>query len=142
MVVNAEQVLLKYLDEHPQFRKEWEENLKLKNDPRITRIGKWLRKFSLDELPQLWNILCGEMSLIGPRPIVEEETRHYVDIYDLYRQVPPGISGLWQVSGRNDTTYAERVALDAYYVRNWSLWLDLVILAKTVWVVLSGKGAY
>ena len=142
MVVNAEQVLLKYLDEHPQFRKEWEENLKLKNDPRITRIGKWLRKFSLDELPQLWNVLRGEMSLVGPRPFLEEQTQLNSAHYEIYRQVLPGITGLWQVSGRNEITLQERAMLDAYYVRNWSLWLDLVILAKTVWVVLSGKGAY
>ncbi|MCS6907948.1 MAG: sugar transferase, partial [Anaerolineales bacterium] len=111
-------------------------------DPRATRVGKWLRKTSLDELPQLWNVLRGEMSLVGPRPIVEDEIRRYGELYELYCQVKPGISGLWQVSGRNETSYQERVALDAYYVRNWSPWLDLVILAKTVLVVLSGKGAY
>lgn len=142
MVMDADRLLEKYLEENPEYRKEWEETQKLKEDPRITRVGKWLRRTSLDELPQIWNVLRGEMSLVGPRPIVEDEIRRYGDLYDLYCQVRPGISGLWQISGRNETTYQERVALDAYYVRNWSPWLDLVILAKTVLVVLSGKGAY
>jgi lipopolysaccharide/colanic/teichoic acid biosynthesis glycosyltransferase len=101
-----------------------------------------LRKTSLDELPQLWNILRGEMSLVGPRPIVEAEVERYGDNMKLYTRVLPGLTGLWQVSGRNDTTYAERVALDSYYVRNWSVWLDLYILARTMGVVLAGKGAY
>ncbi len=142
MVRNADRLLKDYLDQNPHYREEWEQTQKLKNDPRITRVGKWLRKTSLDELPQLINVLRGEMSLIGPRPIVKEEIRHYGEQFELYCQVRPGISGLWQVSGRNETTYPERVALDAYYVRNWSPWLDLVILARTVGVVLSGKGAY
>jgi len=149
MVANADRLLEQYLQLNPQYRKEWEETHKLKDDPRITRVGKWLRKTSLDELPQIWNVLVGEMSLVGPRPIpiyevgfYEEEARIHGGINDLYCQVRPGISGLWQISGRNDTTYEERVALDTYYVRNWSPWLDFTILAKTFVVVLGGKGAY
>ena len=115
---------------------------KLRKDPRVTRMGRFLRKTSLDELPQLWNVLRGEMSLVGPRPIVDAEVAKYHEVYRLYRQVRPGISGLWQVSGRSDTTYEERVAMDAYYVRNWSVWLDFVILARTVKSVISSLGAY
>lgn len=142
MVQDADRKLVEYLERHPKLREEWERDQKLKNDPRITRVGKLLRKTSLDELPQLWNVLKGEMSLVGPRPIVEEEVRRYGPLFALYTKVRPGLTGLWQVSGRNDTTYAERVAMDAYYVRNWSPWLDLYILARTVWVVLFGRGAY
>ena len=108
----------------------------------MTRIGRLLRKTSLDELPQLWNVLRGEMSLVGPRPIVEAEISKYTDRFDLYTKVVPGITGLWQVSGRNDTTYDERVELDAFYTRNWSPWLDLFILARTVKTVLFREGAY
>ena len=105
-------------------------------------MGKILRRTSLDELPQLWNVFRREMSLVGPRPIVDEEVSHYAEKFRLYTRVLPGITGLWQVSGRSNTTYEERVALDAYYVRNWSVWLDLYILFKTIWVVLRGDGAY
>jgi len=101
-----------------------------------------VRRLSLDEFPQLWNILRGEMSLVGPRPIVEEEIQKYGDSFDLYTQVLPGLTGLWQVSGRSDLPYRHRVWLDSHYVRNWSVWLDLVILARTVWVVIAGIGAY
>lgn len=142
MVKDADQLLKKYLQAHPELQAEWERDQKLKNDPRVTGVGRFLRKTSLDELPQLWNVLRGEMSLVGPRPIVEEEIKRYGPLFTLYTKVRPGLTGLWQVSGRNDTTYAERVAMDAYYVRNWSPWLDLYILARTVWVVLFGKGAY
>jgi Undecaprenyl-phosphate galactose phosphotransferase WbaP len=142
MVCNAEQVLKDYLSQHPELQEEWHRDQKLRSDPRVTRIGRFLRKTSLDELPQLWNILRGEMSLVGPRPIVEAEVERYGDNMKLYTRVLPGLTGLWQVSGRNDTTYAERVALDSYYVRNWSVWLDLYILARTMGVVLAGKGAY
>jgi lipopolysaccharide/colanic/teichoic acid biosynthesis glycosyltransferase len=131
-----------YLEVHPELREEWERDHKLKDDPRVTWIGRLLRRTSLDELPQLWNILRGDMSLVGPRPIVQDEVAKYGERFALFCKVRPGLSGLWQVSGRNDTTYAERVALDCYYVRNWSVWLDLVILARTVRVVLLGKGAY
>lgn len=139
---NAEEELEKTLRENPGMRAEWEESQKLKNDPRITQVGRFLRKFSLDELPQLWNVLRGEMSLVGPRPCMEDQVSFYGDNFDLYTAVLPGITGLWQVSGRNTTTYAERVRLDAYYVRNWSIWMDIYILFKTFWVVLKHDGAY
>ncbi len=142
MVQDAEAVLADYLARNPDARAEWAARQKLRNDPRVTRAGRILRKFSLDELPQLWNVLKGEMSLVGPRPIVEEEVPRYGEAVRLYFRVRPGMTGLWQVSGRNDTTYAERVELDAYYVRNWSVWLDLYLLARTAWVVLTRKGAY
>jgi len=142
MVVNAAEVLEKYLESDPLLRAEWEASHKLKDDPRITWIGKFLRKTSLDELPQLWNVLRGEMSLVGPRPIVEAEIDKYDDDYEYYVDVLPGITGLWQVSGRNNTTYPERVAFDGYYVKNWSLWLDLYILISTIRVILFREGAY
>jgi Undecaprenyl-phosphate galactose phosphotransferase WbaP len=142
MVPNAEQVLERHLAEHPDLRSQWEQDHKLRYDPRITRIGHFLRRTSLDELPQLWNVLRGEMSLVGPRPIVEEEIARYADKYRLYTKVLPGLTGLWQVSGRNNVSYDERVNLDAYYVRNWSVWLDVYILLKTIWVVVIGDGAY
>lgn len=142
MVVNADEVLEKYLASDPLLRAEWEANHKLKDDPRITWIGKFLRKTSLDELPQLWNVIRGEMSLVGPRPIVEAEIDKYDEEYEYYVDVLPGITGLWQVSGRNNTTYPERVAFDAYYVKNWSLWLDFYILISTIRVVLFREGAY
>ena len=142
MVADADAQLKLYLSQHPELHEEWERDHKLKNDPRVTWFGRFLRRTSLDELPQLWNIFCGEMSLVGPRPIVSAEIPKYGERFVLYQKVRPGLSGLWQVSGRNDTTYAERVALDCYYVRNWSVWIDLVILARTVRVVVFGKGAY
>jgi lipopolysaccharide/colanic/teichoic acid biosynthesis glycosyltransferase len=130
------------LQDNPCLQVEWEQNYKLREDPRVTRIGRFLRKTSLDELPQLWNVLWGEMSLIGPRPIVEAEVPKYGTIYEMYRRIRPGISGFWQVSGRSDTDYPERVKLDAYYIRNWSVWLDIVILVRTVRIVAIGRGAY
>jgi Undecaprenyl-phosphate galactose phosphotransferase WbaP len=142
MVIDADWVLEQHLVKNDILREEWEKSRKLKNDPRITRVGRILRRTSLDELPQLWNVLRGEMSLVGPRPIVDEEIIHYADTFELYKRVPPGITGLWQVSGRSDVTYSERVNLDAYYVRNWSVWLDIYILLRTIWVVIIGDGAY
>jgi exopolysaccharide biosynthesis polyprenyl glycosylphosphotransferase len=142
MVCNADVMLKAYLAACPQRREEWNREHKLKDDPRITPIGRWLRTTSIDEIPQLWNVLRGEMSLVGPRPIVSAEICKYADKFGLYCNVLPGITGLWQISGRNDTTYAERVELDSYYARNWSLWLDLNILVKTVRVVLLRRGAY
>ncbi|MBW4459572.1 MAG: undecaprenyl-phosphate galactose phosphotransferase WbaP [Nodosilinea sp. WJT8-NPBG4] len=142
MVPNAGLVLERYLTENPLLREQWERDHKLRYDPRITRVGHFLRRTSLDELPQLWNVLRGEMSLVGPRPIVEEEIVRYADKYSLYTKVLPGLTGLWQVSGRNNVSYDERVNLDAYYVRNWSVWLDIYILLRTVWVVVIGDGAY
>ena len=142
MVLGADQVLKRYLIKHPELYSEWEETQKLRNDPRITRIGKILRTTSLDELPQLWNVLKGEMSLVGPRPIVEDEIRHYQHKLEIYNQVQPGITGLWQVSGRNDVSYELRVQYDEYYVRNWSIWLDFQILFRTLKVVFQRTGAY
>ena len=142
MAMNSDQILEEYLRKHPEFRAEWNRDHKLKNDPRVTSIGRWLRRYSLDELPQLWNVVKGDMSLVGPRPIVAAEIPKYGLGYDLYTRVRPGITGLWQVSGRNNTTYDERVAFDEYYVRNWSIWLDSYILARTAKVVLTADGAY
>lgn len=142
MVVNGDEVLARHLAEHPEARAEWGETHKLANDPRVTRIGSFLRKSSLDELPQLWNVLRGEMSHVGPRPIVEAEIAKYGDSFELYKSVDSGLTGLWQVSGRNDTSYSERVTLDTFYARNWSIWLDLCILFRTIGAVLFRKGAY
>ena len=142
MVVNADEALEKHLMAHPALQEEWKRDQKLKNDPRVTWIGRILRKTSLDELPQIWNILCGEMSLVGPRPIVSAEILKYGECFELYKQVRPGLTGLWQVSGRNNTSYLERVRLDEYYVRNWSILLDLYILGRTVKTVLFTEGAY
>jgi len=139
---NSKEMLEKMLRENPDLQKEWQENFKLKKDPRITRIGMLLRKTSLDELPQLWNVLKGEMSLIGPRPIIDDEIEKYGDNYALLASVKPGLSGLWQISGRSETDYEERVAMDIYYIQSWSLWLDLYILFKTFAAVIEGKGAY
>ena len=142
MVENADLILQTYLANSPELRAEWLATHKLKQDPRVTRIGTTLRKLSLDELPQLWNIIIGDMSLVGPRPIVDAEVEKYGKCFDLYIQVRPGLTGLWQVSGRNDTTYEQRVELDEYYILNRSLQLDLQILLKTVFVVLRKDGAY
>lgn len=142
MVLDADRVLREHLAQHPDLAEEWKRDHKLKKDPRITRIGRILRKTSLDELPQLWNVVCGHMSLVGPRPIVYDEVEKYGDGFGLYSRVLPGLTGLWQVSGRNNTSYEERVALDTYYVRNWSPWLDIYLLARTVKVVVLGEGAY
>ncbi len=142
MVANADIVLERYLQAHPELRAAWEEDHKLKEDPRITWVGHFLRRTSLDELPQLWNVLQGEMSMVGPRPIVQDEVWRYADKFELYLQVLPGLTGLWQVSGRNNVTYEERVNFDAYYVRNWSVWLDIYILIRTLKVVFAGDGAY
>jgi Undecaprenyl-phosphate galactose phosphotransferase WbaP len=141
MQLNAEQLLEEYLQTNLDLRAEWEENQKLQDDPRVTRAGRFLRKTSLDELPQLWNVLRGEMSLTGPRPIVDAEVPKYGNVYELYKRIRPGMSGFWQVSGRSDTSYVERVAMDSHYVRNWSVWLDLIILTRTVKIVLLGRGA-
>ncbi|EJL6409364.1 sugar transferase, partial [Vibrio cholerae] len=123
-------------------REEWQREFKLKNDPRVTEIGKLLRRTSLDELPQLWNVFKGDMSLVGPRPIIDDELLRYKDDADYYLLAKPGMSGLWQVSGRSDTDYDTRVYLDSWYVKNWSLWYDIVILFKTITVVLKKEGAY
>ena len=142
MVMNAEQILKKALEENDELREEWEQNFKLKKDLRITRVGKLLRKTSLDELPQLWNVVKKEMSLIGPRPIVNEEIPLYRSDFEIYKRVLPGMTGMWQISGRNNVSYDERVALDVYYVQNWSIWLDIHILMHTFLAAALGRGAY
>lgn len=142
MVVNSDEVLQNLLESDPVAKAEWDKDFKLKNDPRITKIGHFIRKTSLDELPQLWNVLKGEMSLVGPRPIVEVELERYGKYVDDYLSVKPGLTGLWQISGRNDISYQDRVLLDVEYVKNQSFFGDLVILAKTAYVVIRGKGAY
>lgn len=142
MAANADAVLEDWLARDPALREEWERDHKLKHDPRVTRMGAFLRKTSLDELPQLINVVLGGMSLVGPRPIVSGEIEKYGEVYDEYCRVKPGLTGLWQISGRNDTSYEERVAYDHYYINNWSVWMDLWILGRTVPVVLSGYGAY
>jgi Undecaprenyl-phosphate galactose phosphotransferase WbaP len=142
MVANSEAILHDYLASHPAAKEEWDANQKLRHDPRVTGIGKILRRTSLDELPQLWNVLKGDMSLVGPRPFMPYQVVFYKDGLTLYNSVRPGITGLWQVSGRADSSYQERVRFDEYYVRNWSIWLDIYILLRTVWVVIQLHGAY
>jgi len=142
MVPNADQVLRELLERDPAIKAEWVRDHKLRCDPRVTRLGRFLRRTSLDELPQLWNVMRGEMSLVGPRPVVREELLRYGRNVRAYLSVKPGITGLWQVKGRNDTDYRRRVVLDTYYVRHQNLLLDLCILFKTTRVVLGGGGAY
>jgi len=142
MVPNAQQVLKDILASDPILRAEYERDHKLKNDPRVTVVGKFLRRTSLDELPQLWNIFKGEMSLVGPRPVEEFEMRKYGVHAHYYYSQRPGLTGLWQISGRSNVTYAQRVAMDTYYSRKRTLWLDLNIIFATVKVVLSSRGAY
>jgi undecaprenyl-phosphate galactose phosphotransferase len=143
MYSDAQERLEKLLAEDEKIKKEWETNFKLKNDPRITKIGAFLRKTSLDELPQIFNVLRGEMNFVGPRPVVQKELdMYYKDDATYYLMVKPGITGLWQVSGRSDTDYDFRVKTDKWYVINWSIWLDIVILFKTIKVVLFREGAY
>lgn len=142
MVTNSQEVLQELLSTDEQARAEWDKDFKLKDDPRITRIGKFIRRTSLDELPQLFNVLKGEMSLVGPRPIIEKELERYAGNVDYYLMAKPGMTGLWQVSGRNDVDYDTRVYFDAWYVKNWSLWNDIAILFKTINVVLKKDGAY
>lgn len=141
MVAGADEELNDLLRNNPELKREFKIYGKLENDPRITRVGKWLRETSLDELPQFFNILQGKLTLVGPRPIIEKEKEIYGENADLFNRVLPGLTGLWQVSGRNNLTYEERMKLDLYYVNNWSVWLDLFILAKTVHAVLFRRGA-
>lgn len=142
MAVNADEMLEKMLAEDECLREEWERSFKLKNDPRVTRIGKILRKSSLDELPQIINVIKGEMSLVGPRPIVQEEVARFGDYAKDCLMVRPGMTGLWATSGRSDMEYEERAQMEAWYVHNWSLWLDISILFKTIASVFRMKGAY
>ncbi|WP_423856053.1 undecaprenyl-phosphate galactose phosphotransferase WbaP [Acidithiobacillus montserratensis] len=142
MVHDAEDRLKEYLHNNPTIAAEYARNFKLRNDPRVTRIGAFLRRTSLDELPQLFNVLLGQMSLVGPRPLLSREIDRYGEGINLYAQVKPGITGLWQVSGRSETTFTDRADLDAWYVKNWTLWYDIVILLRTIKVVLARDGAY
>jgi Undecaprenyl-phosphate galactose phosphotransferase WbaP len=141
MCNNSAEVLEEYLARHPEARAEWRKTHKLKSDPRITGIGLFLRRYSLDELPQIWNVLTGKMSLVGPRPIVAAEVEKYGSRFAYYCKVKPGVTGLWQVSGRSDLTYEQRVALDCDYVKSWSLLLDLKILLRTFASVVNQDGA-
>ncbi len=142
MCMDADKKLAELLANDVAARKEWEKDFKLKDDPRVTKIGKFLRKTSLDELPQIFNVLKGEMSLVGPRPVVEAELEKYGEYLDDYLMVRPGITGMWQVNGRSDTTYEERVHMDSWYVRNWSIWIDIMLLWRTVKSVIKCEGAY
>ncbi len=142
MYANGDQIFAERLKYDPALRQEWEKYQKIKNDPRVTRVGAFLRKFSLDELPQIWNILKGEMSLVGPRPIMISQKEMYGPGYHDYCQIKPGITGLWQVSGRNHTTFARRAELDMEYIQRWSLWLDIYIIFQTIKEVLARDGAY
>ena len=137
MAANTQELLERHLADNPEAAREWRATRKLANDPRVTTLGHILRKSSLDELPQLFNVLRGDMSLIGPRPIVPEEVARYGRHTEAYFSARPGITGVWQTSGRNSVSYRARVARDRYYARNWSLWLDLVLLAKTIPAVLK-----
>jgi len=142
MIPDADRVLKEMLASDDSLMAEWVLNHKLRKDPRVTWIGRFLRKTSLDELPQLWNGVRGDMSLVGPRPVIREELLRYGRNAGVYLAARPGITGLWQTTGRNDTNYRRRVVMDVYYVRNQTVWLDLWILAKTTFVVLEGTGAY
>ena len=138
MCAGAEQIL----ERDPALRRQYEINFKLRNDPRITALGAWLRKTSLDELPQLWNVLAGEMSLVGPRMISPAELRKYGDAGWIFRSFKPGITGFWQIHGRQQVAYADRIRMDLYYAKHWSFELDLKILLRTPWRVIQGSGAH
>lgn len=140
MRVGGDAILRDHLARNPAAREEWEATQKLRHDPRVTRLGAFLRRSSLDELPQLWNVLRGDMSIVGPRPIVDDEVRRYGDVIQLYATVKPGITGLWQVSGRNNVGYEDRVLLDQFYARHWSPWLDVFVIAKTVITLIKRDG--
>ena len=143
MKTDGDAILADLLARDEEARAEWDKFQKLKNDPRIdTRISGLLRKISLDELPQIWNVFHGDMSLVGPRPILPSQREEYGGLLEQYYAVRPGLTGLWQVSGRNETSFQQRVYWDSWYIRNWSLWYDIVILFKTAKVLVTGKGAY
>lgn len=142
MYEDSDDVLERHLDFNPEARDEWSRAHKLRDDPRVTPIGRLLRKTSLDEIPQLLNVLAGDMSIVGPRPIVDEEREKYGEYFHTYTYALPGITGLWQVSGRCDVDYPARVQLDVQYVEKWSLWMETKILLKTVLVILHSRGAY
>lgn len=142
MVVDAEERLQDLLARDPQARAEWDRDHKLKDDPRVTAVGRFIRKTSLDELPQLWNVFKGDMSVVGPRPVIQTELERYGDARHHYLAVRPGLTGPWQVSGRSDVGYAERVAMDAQYVQNWNLFRDALIVFQTAGVMVAKRGAY
>jgi Undecaprenyl-phosphate galactose phosphotransferase WbaP len=137
----AERILTEKLLEDPALREEWEKYQKLKNDPRITRVGRIIRRLSIDELPQLWNVFRGEMSLVGPRPIMLSQRGMYGKAFSDYVRVAPGLTGMWQISGRNQLSFQQRIDYDMQYILNWSVWLDIYILIRTIWVVLRCEGA-
>lgn len=141
MLNNAEPLLEKFLQENTLARAEYEKYHKLRHDPRVTRVGKWLRKYSLDEFPQLWNVLRGEMSLVGPRAYMPSELEEIGEYAPVILRVRPGITGWWQVMGRHQTSFRQRLQKDEYYISNWSFWMDIYIIMKTVWVVLTASGA-
>ena len=143
MYMNSDKILADYLEKHPEAKEEWEQFQKLRGeDPRVTKVGKIIRKYSIDELPQIFNVFEGTMSLVGPRPYLPREKEKMGKFFQTICLTMPGITGMWQVSGRSDIDYEERVRLDSWYVRNWNLWLDIVLLFKTFYVVLARKGAY
>jgi exopolysaccharide production protein ExoY len=141
MIKNSEEFMRDYLASNPDAAHEWASTRKLRNDPRVTFLGNVLRRSSLDELPQFFNVLRGEMSCVGPRPVVADELRFYGSSVSDYLQTRPGLTGPWQISGRSDTSYEERVTLDCKYVREWSLWADIVILVKTIPATVSSRGS-
>lgn len=143
MVVDAEAILAQWrITDSKEWREYYKNNFKLASDPRVTQVGRWMRRTSIDELPQLLNVLIGNMSLVGPRPLLSRELSEYGEVIELYRQMRPGITGLWQISGRSGTSFIDRAELDAWYAQNWSIWYDIAILFKTVSVVLKSRGAY
>ncbi len=142
MRLGADEGFQEFLNQNPGLRLEYAQFQKLAHDPRLTAFGSLLRRFSMDELPQLWNVLRGEMSLVGPRPFLPEQAAMYGPGLWRTLQARPGITGLWQVSGRNLLSFQERAACDARYLRTWTIWLDLAILLRTPWVVIRSKGAY
>lgn len=142
MVADGDAVLRDHLRNNPSAAEEWKQTRKLRDDPRVTTVGTVLRKLSLDELPQLINILRGDMSVVGPRPVVEEELSLYDTQAVYYLRTRPGLTGLWQISGRNDVSYESRIAFDTHYVQNWSLVRDVVIIAKTIPAVCFSRGSY
>lgn len=142
MVPNADEVLAAYLRSNPEAREEWHRDQKLKNDPRVTRVGAVLRKLSLDELPQIVNILRGDMSIVGPRPVVRDELEKYGPAVSHYLRTRPGLTGLWQINGRNDVSYDIRVQFDKHYVENWSAAWDVIIIVKTIPAVWLARGSY
>ena len=141
MDINAEHILKTFLEGDPAAKQEWDTYQKLNHDPRITRIGRFLRRYSLDELPQLWNVMAGQMSLVGPRPIMPNQKSLYGPRFDHYIRVNPGMTGIWQVSGRNQLSFEKRTEMDVQYVMSWSLWLDIYILIRTIRTVLFHEGA-